>query len=148
MQEIYYTYNNEAIASCVFISVLQQEKRIDIARAFLLLPFLLDDRIVHHLQVNGKTDLGIFILAKPQLFSAFNRRYLNLMPIAINSLMLLNKSKHVNIGKEIISTSELSFDELDLGERFYRIESVMSQFLVMLKDYSTTQLYQILNIQL
>jgi hypothetical protein len=50
MKEIYYTYNNEAIASCVFLELLQKVGVIDIARSCLILPFLLDDRTVKYFQ--------------------------------------------------------------------------------------------------
>ena len=35
MKEIYYTYNNEAIASCVFLELLQKVGVIDIARSII-----------------------------------------------------------------------------------------------------------------
>lgn len=55
MKEIYYTYNNEAIASCVFLELLQKVGVIDIARSCLILPFLLDDRTVKYFQkLSGK----------------------------------------------------------------------------------------------
>lgn len=41
MKEIYYIYNNEAIASCIFLAYLQNTRTVDIARLCLILPFLL-----------------------------------------------------------------------------------------------------------
>ena len=148
MKEIYYTYNNEAIASCILILVLQKIKAIDTARLFLILPFLFDDRIVKQLQVNNISDLEHFISDKPRLFSAFNKRFLNLMPVTINSLMLLKKSNQVNIEREITCNTELKLENNDFGERFNKITEVLPKFLSMLEEHSTTNLYHILKIQL
>jgi len=52
MKEIYYTYNNEAIACCIFLNLLQTTDTIDIARSCLVLPFLLDDKTVKYIQKN------------------------------------------------------------------------------------------------
>ena len=46
MKEVYYIYNNEAIASCIFLAYLQNVKSINMAQSCLILPFLLDDRTV------------------------------------------------------------------------------------------------------
>lgn len=148
MKEIYYTYNNEAIASCILILVLQKIKAIDTARLFLILPFLFDDRIVKQLQVNNISDLEHFISDKPRLFSAFNKRFLNLMPVTINSLMLLKKSNQVNIEREITCNSKLKLENSDFGERFNKITKVLPKFVSMLEEHSTTNLYHILKIQL
>lgn len=148
MKEIYYTYNNEAIASCIFLSILQQNKSLDISRAFLILPFLFDEGIVECFQKHEVVKLEDLISKKRRFFSAFNKRYLNLMPVAINSLILLNKSNQIILGNEISIKSEISFKDFDLGERFTKINSSVSNFLKMLDKHSTLSLYSILNIQL
>jgi len=104
MKEIYYTYNNEAIASCVLLSVLNQVDKLDIARSCLILPFLLDDRTVNHLTKNQGQSLSLEQLVKDQsrLFISFNKRYLSLLPVTINSLMILSKSTQITIGNGII----------------------------------------------
>lgn len=150
MKEIYYNYNNEAIASCVLLSALQQTNSIDIARSCLILPFLLDDRTVRNLNntnVEG-TSLENFIKEQPRLFSSFNKRYLALLPISINSLLLLNKSNQIQIASNISSKSDLSFSNASLGDRYNRIGEALPNLLNMIKEYSTPQLYQLLKIQL
>ena len=80
MKEIYYVYNNEAIASCVFLAYLQNTKTIDIARSCLILPFLLDDRTVAYLKsiiTDEKSSLDCIVNNKPKLFASFNKRFLS-----------------------------------------------------------------------
>lgn len=55
MKQIYYIYNNEAIASCILLSVLNKVGKLDIARLCLILPFLLDDRtLIIWQKIKGK----------------------------------------------------------------------------------------------
>jgi hypothetical protein len=148
MKEIYYSYNNEALASCVLFSVIREMQNIDYARLLLILPFLFDNRIISSLKNEGQIDLEEFIKVKPKLFTAFNKRFLNLMPVTINSIMLLKKSNQISINKEITCIGDLSLADIDLGERFEKIKNVLPNFLMLLEDYSTIKLYEMLKIQL
>lgn len=150
MKEIYYTYNNEAIASCIFLSILTNVNEIDIARSCLVLPFLLDDRTVSYLLKNKgiETDLEQIIREQPRLFVSFNKRYLSLLPVTINSLMILSKTNQINIGAEISIIDNLIFDIQNLGERLKKIEEVIPKLLSLTEKYPTSQLYKMLKIQL
>jgi hypothetical protein len=150
MKEIYYTYNNEAIASCIFLSILNNIDELDIARFCLILPFLLDDRTVNYLDRNKhiETDLMQIIKEQPRLFVSFNKRYLSLLPVTINSLLLLSKSNQIKINTQISSIGNLVFDRQNLGTRFQKIEEITPKFLSVIEKYSTSQLYNMLKIQL
>lgn len=150
MKEIYYTYNNEAIASCVMIRALQEVKSIDIARSCLLLPFLLDDRTLNYLPSVKSEDLSLesFINNKPRLFTTFNKRYLALMPITINALMMLSKGNQIEITRTISLKQPIQLSAEEMGTRFSDISKVLPVLLTMIEKYTTTQLYQLLNIQL
>ncbi|MCK3683067.1 three component ABC system middle component [Maribellus sp. YY47] len=150
MKEIYYTYNNEAIASCIFLSILNNTDELDIARSCLILPFLLDDRTVNYLDRNKhiETDLVQIIKEQPRLFVSFNKRYLSLLPVTINSLLLLSKSNQIKIDTQISSIGNIIFDRQNLGTRFQKIEKITPKFLSVIEKYSTSQLYKMLNIQL
>ncbi len=150
MKEIYYIYNNEAIASCIFLSVLNRIDKLDIARSCLILPFLLDDRTVSYLTRNQGQNLTLEQLVKdqPRLFVSFNKRYISLLPITVNSLMLLSKGNLITIGNEIVKIDNSSFDNKDLGGRFYKIEKIIPDFVSMFEKYTTSKLYKILKIQL
>jgi hypothetical protein len=150
MKEIYYTYNNEAIGSCIFLSVLNNVDSLDPARACLILPFLLDDRTVSYLTKNQGQIITLegFITEQPRLFVSFNKRYLSLLPVTINSLIILSKSNQIVIDKEIAKTDTFSFDYSKLGERFSKIDKIIPDFINILEKYKTPQLYSILNIHL
>lgn len=150
MKEIYYVYNNEAIASCIFLSILNNVEKLDIARSCLILPFLLDDRTVSYLSRNLDNELELEQLIKEQsrLFTSFNKRYLSLLPVTINSLVLLSNSNQVSLGSEIVNNAILNLENKKLGDRFNKIEEVIPKFLLMLEKYSTVQLYKTLKVQL
>lgn len=150
MKQIYYIYNNEAIASCILLSVLNKVGKLDIARLCLILPFLLDDRTVNYLAKNQGQNLSIeqLIKCQPRLFVSFNKRYLSLLPITINALMILSKSNQITIGSEIAKTETLILDNANLGDRFSKIENVIPNFINMIKKYTTPKLYKALKIQL
>jgi hypothetical protein len=150
VKEIYYTYNNEAIASCVMLKALEQTGTIDIARSCLILPFLLDDRTVNYLQTSRSGDLSleIFINNRPRLFTSFNKRFLALLPITINALMMLSKGNQIDITPNISLKQNILSDNIEIGNRFNEIKKVLPVLLTMMGKHNTTQLYKLLNIQL
>jgi len=152
MREVYYIYNNEAIASTTFLSILQRVKNLDVSRACLILPFLFEDsmvRALRKLDVTQAYSLEQFMTENPRLFVSFNKRYLSLLPVMINSLMILENTGQIKIGKYIKSTSTLNIDSNEsLGERFLLIEDAIPNLLFLLEQKTTIQLYKTLNVQL
>ncbi|MBV7440753.1 hypothetical protein KRX57_04910 [Weeksellaceae bacterium TAE3-ERU29] len=150
MKEIYYVYNNEAISSCIFLSILNRVENIEIARACLILPFLLDDRTVSYLTKNKEQSFSLEEIIKQQshLFISFNKRYLSLLPVSINSLILLNKANKIIIKKELIYRKHINIENQNLGIRYNKIEDIIPKFLSIIDNYSTNDLYKILKIQL
>lgn len=152
MKEIYYTYNNEAIASCVFLIYLQEAKKVDIARSCLLLPLLLDDRTVDYLNniiYDDYDSLESIIKKKPHLFASFNKRYLSLLPVTINSLVILNKNQQIQIlSNKILTKTDFIYGKIDMGKRFEKIKNVIPFVVYIFSRYSTMRLYKLLNIQL
>ena len=152
MKEVYYIYNNEAIASCIFLAYLQNVKTIDMAQSCLILPFLLDDRTVTYfmnIRDDDDNSLEYIVNNRPKLFVSFNKRYLSLLPITINSILLLNKNKQIGISSNNIFTKvDFIYGEVDMGNRFERIKKVIPFLASILNKYSTSQLYKILKVQL
>ena len=86
---------------------------------------------------------------KSLLFTSFNKRYLSLLPIAINAIMILKKSNQIKLTDKIIEFNNINFSpNINLGDRMHKIISVIPLFLSLTNRYTTLQLYQILNIQL
>ncbi len=150
MKEIYYTYNNEAIASCVILQVLERVDSIEIARSCLMLPFLLDDRTISYLMTVKNEDLNLksFIQIRPRLFTSFNKRYLALLPVTINSLMLLSKGNQIEITPNAVLKKSTLSDNIEIGNRFSKIKEALPILLDIIAKHDTIQLYQLLNIQL
>lgn len=152
MKEVYYIYNNEAIASCIFLAYLQNVKTIDMAQSCLILPFLLDDRTVTYfmnIRDDDDNSLEYIVNNRPKLFVSFNKRYLSLLPITINSILLLNKNKQIGISfNNIFTKVDFIYGEVDMGNRFERIKKVIPFLASILNKYSTSQLYKILKVQL
>lgn len=152
MREVYYIYNNEAIACTTFLSILQKIKFLEVSRACLILPFLFEDNIVRALnKLEDDPNFGLeqFMAAYPRLFVSFNKRYLSLLPVMINSLMMLENSGQIKVGKDITNMSSLHIEGNEsLGARFLLIENAIPNLLRLLDQKTTTQLYKALNIQL
>jgi len=152
MKEVYYVYNNEAIASCVFLSILDKIESIDIARSCLILPFLLDDRTVSFINNNNSSESNLehLVNINQRLFASFNKRYLSLLPVSINSLIILKKGDQLYVNDNIIrkSNTKINVDVEELGDRFSKLLEVIPVFLSLIENYSTNQLYRILKVQL
>lgn len=146
----YYIYNNEAISTAVLMSVITKLKRINVALAPLVLPFLLDNRIVNHLLKDEANYVNIeqFIQSKRLYFTSFNNRFLSLLPVTVNALMILQKSNVINITDTISIKKEFEFDVNELGLRFTKIENAIPKFVALIKDYSLSDLYIKFKIQL
>ncbi|MBA0882518.1 three component ABC system middle component [Flavobacterium undicola] len=154
MKEVYYVYNNEALASCVFLAILDKIESIDIARSCLILPFLLDDKTVsfikkYNISENNLEDL---VNINQRLFASFNKRYLSLLPVSINSLIILKKGEQLYINDNVIrkNNNKINIDDevQELGDRFSKLLEVIPVFLSLIENYSTNQLYRILKVQL
>jgi len=150
MKEIYYVYNNEAIASCIFLSVLKKVQKIDIARSCLVLPFLMDDKTVAHIVKNQASlvDLENTIAQHPRLFASFNKRFLSLLPITINAIMILKKASQVIIKGQNIEANDTTLDFSYLGDRWEKIREAVPFYLNLTERYSTEQLYKTFKVQL
>lgn len=150
MKESYYIYNNEAIACSTIILVLQEVTILDISKLCLVLPFLLDEKTVTLLEKNMDNEISMndIISNNPNCFSSFNRRYVALLPVLINSITMLYDAKMVKISHKEIKYSYTNIDFKECGERFYRISKVSSFFAEILKNTQTKELYKALKIQL
>jgi hypothetical protein len=93
--------------------------------------------------------LESIIKNKPILFTSFNKRYFTLLPITINSLVLLKKNQQIRIlSNEICTRIDFTYGEIDMGNRFEKIKKVIPLVVDIFNKYSTTKLYKLLNIQL
>lgn len=150
MKEIYYVYNNEALASCVLLEVISELENIEISRCCLILPFLFDDRTISHLLKNldDETSLMQLVNNQPRLFASFNKRFLSLLPVMVNSLMLLRKGGVIKIDSQIVVNRNLEMESVYLGDRFLKIQQIIPKFLELIQVFPTDKLYKIFRVQL
>lgn len=150
MKEGYYIYNNEAIACGTIILVLQEVTRLDLSKLCLVLPFLLDEKTVSLLEKGMDNEISMkdMISNNPTCFSSFNRRYVALLPVLINSITILYDAKMVKISHKEIQYSSTNIDFKDCGERLDKIGKVSSFFVELLNNTQTKELYKTLKIQL
>lgn len=151
MSNSFYVYNNEAISALVIKKYLEYCKSIDISRLFIILPILLNDKLVEALYNENFENFENFIQKNPSLFSSFNDKYLELMPIAINSVTILKEMNDVNLEKNSIDYVEgglININEDSIGNRIINIFFAIPKFIELTDNYETSSLYKILKIRL
>lgn len=111
---INYIYNNEAIGVVAIYSVVKNLKEIDYSKAMLILPLMLNDKLIKFIGRANTKVRGIeeLIIKKGQVLTDFNEFYLEMLPISINSLIILNEMKVIEIENGIIrfKDNELKVD--------------------------------------
>jgi len=150
MSKSYYVYNNEAIASLVLEQFLKSLREIDIARFLLILPIVFDDRIIKKIKTNDFIKLEDLINKYPTLFTNFNDRYLDLIPISINSLTLLKEMDVVVIvyNKIFYNSNTINYSKNITSDRLDSISEQIQNVVNLIADYETSTLYKILKIRL
>lgn len=115
-----YIYNNEAIGVVAIYSVIKELEEIEYSKAMLILPLMLNDKLIKFIGRANTKVRGIeeLIIKKGQVLTSFNEFYLEMLPISINSLIILNEMKVIEIenGTIRIIKKELKVD-LDVSKR-------------------------------
>lgn len=150
MKEMYYIYNNEAIACGCILLVLQKIPNIEIGKLCLVLPFLLDDRTLSLLQKEEYQQMTLkdLIAKKPRIFSTFNNRYLALLPVFINAMTILHINGYIAFNKKSVSLNSTSINLENYGDRLLKIEKAANILVDFIININTSELYRSLNIQL
>lgn len=148
MKSNYYVYNNEAIACCVLLEVLRKTEKLDYARFFLILPLLMDDQNVDLLNNDKLIDIEVFFRNNNK-FNNFNSRFLSLIPVTINSLIILTEMGLVSLDKQKnVFLVDDDFSNFSSSERLMRIKKAIPNLLNMVMNFSTECLYVNLGIKL
>lgn len=117
---INYIYNNEAIGVVAIYSVIRELDEIEYSKAMLILPLMLNDKLIKFIGRANTKVRGIeeLIIKKGQVLTGFNEFYLEMLPISINSLIILNEMKVIEIENGIIRSmnKELKVD-LEVSKR-------------------------------
>lgn len=150
MNNIFYTYNNEAIACCTIYSVVKQLITITAAKISVILPFLLNDHIVGKLKSTKTQNLLDFIAQNRKIFLNFEGRYMSFLPITVNSVVLLKDFGLIKFEKPhtIVLNKDDDFDFSQSGDRLMQILSVSGKFSQMLTNIDMVKLFNDLKIML
>jgi hypothetical protein len=149
----YYLFNNEAIGAIGIAAVLRNCKALSYSKTLLILPFLFHKETVSLLKRSNSVIRSSeeLMVKKIGNFGNFNSRYYSLLPISINSIMLLNNIGEIEIAEMAIvcnSDNKLDLNSNLLGNRAQNIikaANKLSEILAQEDDYS---LYLKLRIQL
>ena len=144
-------YNNEAFVGCVILNVLKFGA-IDMARIAIVLPLLVNDKIRNMLSKH--TDAAVFDKVQ-HCYSdiTLNRVYKEMLPIEINSLVMLSQADLILVRKDIIALTDSGLVALKNmknagSNRLKKLFIALSGIMSLLDGVSTEQLYKTLNIQL
>lgn len=150
MKNFYYIYNNEALACCVYIAVLKHCQIMDVARLCLILPLVFDERTVNYMIGNQNISYTLqqLMADKEHSFLTINTRFNMLLPVCINSLQILSKYNLIEMDGNIRSKNDISFDNVDLGKRFNKINRIIPKIIQLMNSYRTDELYRMFKIQL
>ncbi|MGO4731154.1 three component ABC system middle component [Paenibacillus sp. 2KB_22] len=116
-----YMFNNEAFGIVAIASVLKHSKKLSYSKALLILPLMAHKETLILLKRENSNVRSIeqLIAKKENLLTNFNERYLSLLPISINSIVLLNEIRVLENDAGIIEYVNDSFDfnNRGLGKR-------------------------------
>lgn len=149
------TYNNIGISLVAFLSIVKEVEDISFSKALLIQPLLLHNRFTKYMQ-DGRTKVkGIedLILSKVEYFLDFNDRFISLLPLSLNTILLAEKLGFIEISNHKISTINRQLDTFDfndkhLGDRAKNIIKASVNVAKILQEESSNELYFKLRIEL
>lgn len=154
MNQSKYFFNNEAFGMVAISGVLKHAGHLPISKIMLILPFLSHKETVSYLKGANSVvrSLEELIAKKGSLFSNFQDRYQYLLPIGLNSLLLLKEMKIIReTGEGDYSYNEecgFQFRHSSLGKRSLLVYEASSKLANILKDKEASELYLHLRVQL
>ena len=145
-------YNNEAIACAIIGSFVRENDNLSLPKALLILPFVFDPKNVNYLKNRPTTpSLDLIISKNISNFVSFNLRYLEHLPTAINSLLILQNSKTILINNGQIkcnSIYDFNPSQKDNGNRFKEISRTFPTLNQIFENHTDSELYLKLKIEL
>ncbi len=149
----YYLYNNEAIGAIGIAAVLRNCKALSYSKSMLILPFLFHNETVSILKRSNSVVRSTeeIIVKKIGSFGNFNARYYSLLPVSINSIMLLKQIGEIEITETAIAIkmdSKLDLTNKSLGNRAQDIIKAAPKLSDILSEEDDQSIYLKLRIQL
>jgi hypothetical protein len=147
-------YNNIGLALVSFLSVVRHFDKLDYSKALLIQPLLLHNPLVNYVKksnvkINGIEDLTI---EKVEFFLNFKDRYFSLLTLSINTILIAQKMKFIQLEDNKITVNKRVIDDFDfnskvLGKRAKNIILASEKISKILQD-NVAELYFKLRVEI
>ena len=137
-----YIYNNEAIAIVAIYSVLSNCKSLEYNKVFLILPMMLNDRLVSFF--NGRSvirSIEELMIKKGELLVKFNSQYYNFLYLTYVTIILMQDMGLLIIDEKGIALTNKEYKAKRIGKRAERIIRCSKKVAELLKEESSAKLY-------
>lgn len=116
-----YIYNNEAIATYSILCILEKIERISVTKLTLVLPFLLNNRILQLLTSRKKIrSIEELVLKSGGELTNYPDAYEEYLPLCINALTVLTSAQQITLDDGyimLVKDNYVSLPEKKLGTR-------------------------------
>ena len=153
MNSSYYLRNNVALVIGIIQTILKTGRSFSMAELSLLLPFLLDEKIVNVLlNPNEEYTLGSLITKNNIALANFNDRYLSLLPLTYQSLSLLLDIDAITISDGVVTACHTEkIGDIVVGSGSMQLSvicKVSVKLFAMLERENIYEIYERLKIEL
>ena len=152
MENIHSFQSNEILTGIAILSVLKITKKLEITKCLLIEPLLSYKSIRDYLKnANSKVRSIEELMVKQNIvFSNFNWRFQEKLPLSINSILLMSQLKllHIENNTLLFTGDEFDFNEKTLGKAAQDIIATSSNLTEILTKEAASSLYLSLRVEL
>lgn len=152
MENLHSFKSNEILTGIAILSVLKITKELEITKCLLIEPLLSYKSIRNYLKNSNSKVRSIEELMVKQnvVFSNFNRRFYEKLPLSINSILLMSQLKLLHIEKNLIvfTGDQFDFKEKSLGKSVQDIIATRDNLAEILTKEAASSLYLCLRVEL
>lgn len=152
MESTHSFQSNEILTGIAILSVLENTKKLEISKCILIEPLLSYKSIRDYLKnANSKVrSIEELMIKQNIVFSNFNRRFQEKLPLSVNSILLLSQLKllHIENGNLLFTGDKFDFNEKTLGKAAQDIIATSGNLVEILTREAASSLYLSLRIEL
>lgn len=152
MESINSFQNNEILTGIAILSVLKTTTKLEITKCLLIEPLLSYKSIRNYLKNSNSKARSIEELMVKQnvVFSNFNQRFQEKLPLSINSILLMSQLKLLHIEKNnlLFMGNKFDFHEKTLGKSAKDIIATSGNLSKILTKEDASNLYLSLRVEL
>lgn len=138
-------YNNEIIGVYSLLIYLNESKKIELEKYFLLLPLLLNDNLMNYIKSQKSHVRGIeeLVLKKYDLLINFNNKFYDLLPLSVNCLDILTDSSYITIKDNFIMLDKQIDFKIIHNKRLQNINDAIKKIVLTMSDSSDSLYFQL-----